>query len=72
MYNYRYDKNGHAWNMNPPANFNMQGNGTDQSSESEELSPEDQQIAAAQAQIDELKKRKSAVREKDWKKWSNP
>jgi hypothetical protein len=27
LYNYRYDRNGHAWNMNGPANFNMQGNG---------------------------------------------
>lgn len=32
LYNYRYDPNGHAWNMNGPAQWNMQGNGaSDQS-----------------------------------------
>ena len=27
LYNYRYDPNGHAWNMNGPAQWNMSGNG---------------------------------------------
>ena len=28
MYNYRYDDKGRAWNMNAPAQFNTQGNGS--------------------------------------------
>jgi len=32
LYNYRYDRNQHAWNMNGPAQFNMAGNNTGQTS----------------------------------------
>jgi hypothetical protein len=59
MYNYRYDRNGHAWNMNGPANFNMQGNGNNQSSGMDELTPDEQQIAIYQNRIDDLKKKKT-------------
>lgn len=59
LYNYRYDGNQHAWNMNQPANFNMQGTGDAQSLGLEGLTQEEKDVALAEARLRRVKEEKS-------------
>lgn len=59
LYNYRYDQNQHAWNMNGPAQWNMQGSGNEPTGW-ESLSPAEKQLAVEEAQQRKARKEVSA------------
>ena len=56
MFNYRFDKNQHAWNMNGPAQWNMSGSGAQSDDSSSSLTPKEKQLAIEQAELDKKKK----------------
>lgn len=58
MYNYRYDKNQHAWNMNAPAQWNMTGNNTNPSGW-EDLTDAQKKAAVEEAEAREARKKAS-------------
>ena len=61
LYNYRYDQNQHAWNMNPPAQWNMSGNNNyNQTPGLESLTPDEQEVALRDAELARARKRLAA------------